>query len=296
MLTFVIGVLLAVIGAGLLRRAIHRSLAPERVVEKTTPADRGLSFQDVTIATENGKSLHGWFIPASTAGRAPGVVILHGWGGNAETMLPLARPLHNAGFATLLFDARCHGLSDDDSFTSMPRFAEDLEHAIKWLSRCDDIDPLRVMIIGHSVGAGAALLAASRSRDIAAVVSLAAFTHPVAMMRRWFKAKAIPYRPVGWLILRYVEWTIGYKFDAIAPINTIRRIQCPVLLVHGAEDDTVPVEEAQAIYAARLGNHVQLRVVAGSHDDYGDLEREVPALLAFLSSGSNWSATFDSMR
>ena len=201
-------------------RLIRHSLAAPRVAEIGEPI--GLPWQSVKFPTVRGKTLFGWFIPAGE--RAPALAVIHGWGGNAETMLPLARPLHNAGFATLLFDARCHGLSDDDSFTSMPRFAEDLEHAIKWLSRCDDIDPLRVMIIGHSVGAGAALLAASRSRDIAAVVSLAAFTHPIAMMRRWFKAKAIPYRPVGWLILRYVEWTIGYKFDAIAPINTIRPV------------------------------------------------------------------------
>jgi predicted esterase len=28
--------------------------------------------------------------------------VLHGWGGNAQMMLPLARPLHEAGFALLL--------------------------------------------------------------------------------------------------------------------------------------------------------------------------------------------------
>lgn len=267
----------------LLRWTIHRSLAPERIVETRTPTEIGLSHLDVSIPTENGKSIFGWFIAAKRQGRAPAVVLLHGWGGNAETLLPLARPLHEAGFAVLFIDARCHGRSDEDTFASMPRFAEDLGHAIDWLKQRDDIDPQGIVAIGHSVGAAASLLAASRRNDIAALVSIAAFTHPVAMMRRWFAAKGIPYRPVGWLMLRYVEWVIGHRFDDIAPINTIRRVRCPTLLIHGAEDSTVPVSEAHAIHANRSGDHVHMKVVAGSHDDYADLDKELPLLVEFLS-------------
>jgi uncharacterized protein len=282
---WLLGLAAAVGLLAVLRRAIHRSLAPQRVIEVRTPADFGLPHRDVAVPTENGKSLFGWFVPADRQGsdrRSRAVVLLHGWGGNAETLLPLARPLHQAGFALLFVDARCHGRSDDDSFSSMPRFAEDLGHAIDWLKRRDDVDPQAIAAVGHSVGAGAVLLRASTRNDLAAVVSIAAFTHPVAMMRRWFVAKGIPYRPVGWLMLRYVERVIGYRFDDIAPVNTIRRVRCPTLLVHGAEDTTVPVSEAHAIHDARSGDHVRLEVVVGSHDDYADLERELPVLVGFL--------------
>lgn len=267
----------------LLRRLVHRSLAPERLVEANTPAGLGLAYREVAIPTENGKTLFGWFVPRAQPGVGPAAVILHGWGGNAETLLPLARPLHEAGYAVLLFDARCHGRSDEDSFASMPRFAEDLGHAIDWAQHRDDIDPQAIAAIGHSVGAAAALLCASKRSDIAAVASIAAFQHPVAMMRRWFAAKGIPYRPIGWLLLRYVERVIGHRFDDIAPINTIRRVNCPTLLLHGADDATVPVSEARAIHAARTGEHVRLKIVAGSHDDYADLEKEVAALVEFLA-------------
>jgi pimeloyl-ACP methyl ester carboxylesterase len=288
--------LVATIGLlAVLRWAIHRSLAPERVTEARTPADVGLQHRDVSISTENGKSLFGWFIPANRPGRVPAAVALHGWGGNAENLLALARPLHEAGFALLLIDARCHGRSDEDSFASMPRFAEDLGHAIDWLKCRDDIDQQAIAAIGHSVGAGAALLSASRRNDIAAVVSIGAFTHPVAMMRRWFAGKEIPYRPFGWLMLRYVEWVIGHRFDDIAPVNTIRQVRCPVLLVHGAEDTTVPVSEAHAIHAARSGDHVQLKIVAGSHDDYADLDRELPVLAGFLHRLHHWRGQPDAM-
>jgi dipeptidyl aminopeptidase/acylaminoacyl peptidase len=265
------------------RGAIRRSLAPERVAPTRTPADLGLRYETVGIATANGKRLAGWLIPAATEGKAPAVVVIHGWGGNADTMLPLAPVLHEAGFALLLVDARCHGLSDEDSFTSLPRFAEDLGHAIDWLKRRTEVDAGAIALLGHSVGAGAVLLTAARREDIAAAVIVAAFTHPVAMMRRWFAAKHIPYLPFGWLILRYVERVIGHRFDDIAPVNSIRDVRCPTLLVHGADDATVPVAEARAIYAARAGDHVRLKVVAGSHDGYADLERDLPVLASFLT-------------
>ena len=41
-------------------------------------------------------------------------------------------------------------------------------------------------------------------------------------------------------------------------------VRCPALLVHGVEDTTVPVSEAQAIHAARSGDHVRLKVIAAS--------------------------------
>ena len=64
-----------------------------------------------------------------------------------------------------------------------------------------EADRARLGVLGHSVGAGAALLVASRQPGLRAVVSIAAFAHPARMMRRWLAAKRIPYHPFGALIL-----------------------------------------------------------------------------------------------
>jgi hypothetical protein len=86
---------LALLGLNLL---IRKGLAAPRVMETAEPD--GLPWEAVAIPGTGGKSLFGWFIPAGP--RAPAVAVLHGWGGNAQMMLPLARPLHEAGFALLL--------------------------------------------------------------------------------------------------------------------------------------------------------------------------------------------------
>ena len=277
------GLLLGLVFLLLLARwAIRRGLAAPRVAERRDPGDLGLAFRHVEFPTANGRTLRGWFIPADSA-PAAAVAVLHGWGGNAETMLPLAAPLHRQGRAVLLFDARCHGVSDGDGFASLPRFAEDLEHAIDWLRGQPGIDPQRIAAIGHSVGAGAALLTASRSSRLAAVVSIAAFAHPAAMMRRWLTWRRIPYRPIGWAILEYVQHVIGTRFERIAPVNTIRRVRCPVLLAHGTEDSTVPAEEARLIFANRAHDAVELLLLQGGHDEYAEMELGIGAMLDFLA-------------
>lgn len=269
---------LALLAMFVLNRLIRASLAAPRVRESGVPD--GLPWREVAIPTVRGKTLFGWFIPAGE--RAPALAILHGWGANAEMMLPLAAPLHAAGYALLFFDARSHGRSDGDSFASLPRFAEDLEHALDWLQAQAEVDAARVGAIGHSVGAGAALLLAARRPDLAAVVSLAAFAHPARMMRRWLRFRRIPYWPLGAYILYYVQRVIGARFDDIAPARTIRAAQCPVLLAHGAEDQTVPASEAQEIYANRRSQRVQLLLMPGSHDEYGEMARHIGTVVGFL--------------
>ncbi|BAL22519.1 alpha/beta hydrolase [Azoarcus sp. KH32C] len=261
--------------------AIRVTLAAPCVRETETPAARGLAFETVRIPTANGRQLHAWLIPRAATGRAPGVVLVHGWGGNAQAMLPLAGPLHRAGFTTLLIDARCHGLSDADTFASLPRFAEDASHACDWLAARTDIDAQRIALLGHSVGAGAVLLAAARRADIAAVVSVSAFAHPEEMMRRVLAAKRIP-DVLARYILRHVERTIGHRFDDIAPLASIARLRCPVLLVHGEQDIIVPPADARRLHAAARPGAVDLLILSGDHESFTDMERELAAVVVFL--------------
>ncbi len=257
---------------------IRHGLKAPRIADGATPS--GVAWQAVEFPTANRKTLRGWWIPAGEG--APALAVIHGWGGNAAMMLPLVDALHRAGHGLLLFSARSHGASDSDTFASLPRFAEDLEHAFDWLRARPEVDPERVALLGHSVGAGAALMVAARRREVAAVVSLSAFAHPAGMMRRWLRWKGIPFWPFGWYILAYVQHAIGHRFDDIAPQRTIADIACPVLLVHGTEDETVPVSEAYDILAAARPGLARLLLIPGQHEGFDDIAGPLAEVVEFL--------------
>ena len=257
---------------------IHLGFRAPRTIEADTPEAIGLPFRQVWIPTVADKQLFGWLLPADGADET--LVILHGWGGNAELMLPLAAPFHAQGINVLLFDTRNHGNSDAHSFSSLPRFAEDLDHALDWL--CNEHPELsrKVGILGHSVGAGAVLLAASRRHDITAVITIAAFAHPEWVMRRYLSY--LPALLVG-LINRYVQWVIGHRFAAIAPMNTVCRVACPVLLVHGLADELVPVSDAHAIVAhCPRDNLTLLEIADAGHSSVEKVEQHGGQLVEFL--------------
>jgi len=263
-----------------LHAAIRRSLAAPRRRETGTPGDYGLPWQAVTIPTVRQRCLHAWLIPAAPG--APALTLLHGWGGNAELLLPLALPLHRAGYALLLVDARNHGRSDGDDHSSLPRFAEDLLSAHDWL-RAQSPPPSRLGLLGHSLGGAAVLLAAAQRSELSGVVSLAAFAHPADMMRRWLRSMHIPFHPLGRYLLRHVEHVIGYRYDEIAPCRQIARIGCPVLMLHGKDDRTVPPADAQRLWLARGDTDVRLHLLPGDHERCADPARQEALLLAFLA-------------
>lgn len=269
------------------RRAMPRVLARffrvRRVGLELTPADFGIDALDVTIAGPNRSELKGWLVacPGDSLPR-PTVLVMHGWNGAASQMLPIASLVHAAGAHALFLDARCHGRSPDDQFASMPRFAEDIEAGLRWLRDDVRVDPACIMLLGHSVGAGASLLVASRDPSVTAVVSIAAMAHPGELMRAAMHARYVP-GPLITVVLREIERAIGLPFDAFAPISTISRIRVPVLLVHGGRDDVVPPTDATRLAQASAGHAQVLIVPEAGHASLDAFLVAAPTVTSFLA-------------
>ena len=272
----------ALIGA---RHALHRGLTPHASTRGPTPGDLGLSAHNVYIPVAAGQHLFAWCLPAPASAEqpAPAVVLLHGWGGNASTLLPAAKALHQKGYTVLLPESRNHGRSDHGGHSSLPVFADDLDASLDWLGQQACVDAQRLAALGHSVGAAAVLLVASRRPGLAAAISVSAFGHPEQVMRRWLAAVHVPYWPLGWGINRYVEAVIGTRFRDIAPLSTLPRAHCPVLLLHGQQDCTVPVADARALLQHKGSASVTLLELAGTHEGFDDPAQAEQAVLDFLT-------------
>ena len=261
----------------LMPEILKRTLAPPQRDQPHTPADLGLPEEEVELVSATGTDLKAWFLPVG--GRAPAVVVLHGWGANASLMLPLAPHLHRAGFHALFLDARNHGRSEHDDFVSMPRFAEDLDVAIEWLRDRRDVSSIGV--IGHSVGAGAAILAASRTDQIDAVVSVSAFAHPGEAMAEGPPFSFLP-APVQRSLFRTMERTIGFRFDDIAPRERVALVDAPVMLVHGGADTTITPRHFEEL-VNRAPDAETLFVEDADHASLDAFEPHIHRILGFLA-------------
>ncbi len=258
---------------------LHWVYRAPRIAEQGTPAASGMSFQELFVPTVKNKQLFAWFIPANNS--AMTLVVVHGWGGNAEMMLPLAKPFHEAGINVLLYDARNHGKSDPDSFSSLPRFAEDLDHALAWVKANRPSD--QILVMGHSIGAAAAILAASRRSDIGLLLGLSGFAHPHLVLGRHLNRPWLP--PfLRTLIMSYIQWVIGFRFDDIAPMNCITLVNCPVLLAHGTDDRVVPIEDMHLIASRTTAQRpVEILAVPGAkHDSVEIFQQQAHRLIQFI--------------
>src|SRR5215475_4182794 len=117
-----------------------------------------------------------FFIPVG-GGRAPAVLLAHGFGQSKEAVRPEAENLARAGFAVLTWSARGFGASTGQIGLNSPDYeVKDVEQLVNWLARQPRVlldhpgDP-RVGITGASYGGGISLLAAAYDHRIDAVVA-----------------------------------------------------------------------------------------------------------------------------
>lgn len=72
------------------------------------------------------------------------------------------------------------------------------------------------------------------------------------------------------------------RFDDISPVNTPTKARCPILLVHGPQDTTVPVMDARRIWQNRSTTQATLIECNGTHEAFDDLHSVTRQILSFL--------------
>lgn len=216
-----------------------------------SPADQGLAFQDVYLATDDGQRLHAWFVPHPAA--AATVLFLHGNAGNiADRPLTLAR-LHELRLNVLMLDYRGYGAS-----TGAPSETGtylDADAAWRYLTGDRAERPQDIIIYGRSLGGAVAIELGARTRPRAVVVE-SSFASLAELA-----AEVYPYLPTR-LLLRH----------EYPSIETIKRITAPILIAHSEDDELIPFRHGRALidnapapkhfYRLR-GSHNEAFVVAG---------------------------------
>jgi pimeloyl-ACP methyl ester carboxylesterase len=259
-----------------------------------TPADLGLPFEPVDVRSGD-LTLPGWFIPARGGEPGPGVALVHGWESARDRLLPMAVFLHAAGFHCLAIDVRGHGANVAESLPiTAGEFGSDALAAFRALEARPEVTVGAVL--GHSMGAIGAILAAAEEPRIAAVVATSAPADPWRLTRQTFRLARLPFPgfiawPLAWLTTRVYLRPRGHRVGRISASAALRTIDCPILLVHGSADAVVPVAHLRRLedVARSAGRDVRtVTIEGGQHSwlyEYPAYRRAVATFLAEALAG-----------
>lgn len=213
-----------------------------------TPADLGLEFRQLTLATEDGKKLAAWWVPAQDA--AATIHFSHGNAGDISGRLESIELLHGLGLNVLIYDYRGYG--DSSGRPSEAGTYRDAHAAWNWLVDEAEIPPGEIFLLGRSLGAGVAAGLADQltgENEPAGLILESAFTSVPDMARElyWW---------LPWGIIARVRYDTRSR---------LRRDGPPVLIVHSRDDEIVPFSHAERLLEA-AGGRAELLEISGGHN------------------------------
>jgi hypothetical protein len=221
-----------------------------------TPADLDLEFEEAAFTSPDGVRITGWYVPAPNARYT--ILFCHGNAGNIAHRLDSVHLFHRLGLNCLVFDYRGYGRSEGKP--GERGSYRDARAAFDWLTEGKGIPAERVVLFGRSLGGSVAAHLATQIQPAALVVENAFTSYPD------IAARCYPYMPVRPFAL--------FRLNTLA---SVRKVSCPVMVVHSRDDRLVPFRHGQKLFKA-ANEPKKFVVTHGGHNDSflvsGDLYRE----------------------
>lgn len=194
-----------------------------------TPSAIGLDYTPVNIATADGETLHGWWVPAPDAKGT--VLFFHGNAGNISHRINYLKMFERLGYNTLLFDYRGYGQSSGTPSESGTYL--DAQAAWRYLTETQGIAAERIVLFGESLGGAVAAWLAAREKP-GLLVLASTFTSVPDMA-----AEIYPFLPVRWIA--------RFQYNTL---ESLQAVTCPVFIAHSPDDDIVPFAQSQQLLEA----------------------------------------------
>ncbi|WP_338769564.1 acyl-CoA thioester hydrolase/BAAT C-terminal domain-containing protein [Nocardia vulneris] len=237
------------------------------------PADGTPIREDVTFDS-HGVTLRGTvFVPPAAADtRRPAIVLVHGAGpGPRDKYRPEAEAFARAGIVTLAFDKRTAGYSLAERDFGL--LADDVLAGLAVVRARADVDPARTGLWALSEGAWVAPLAASRSPDVAFLVTIGGSAFDPLRTQTWNLGNQLRHQGISGGLAEAIAGPGAQLMAATGlfpeaghePAPVLERLRLPVLALWGAHDTVTPPAESAVVFQqalARAGNqHVTIRFV-----------------------------------
>lgn len=198
-------------------------LLPNKLMFRPPPS----SYQDdariLRLLTSDGETIAARFYENQTAKHT--ILFSHGNAEDLGSIEPFILKLRDSGFAVFTYDYRGYGTSDGSP--DERKALLDIEAAFDYLTDVRNIPRDHIILHGRSLGGGPSVQLASRER-VGGLILESSFTSVARVL---------------------TDWRI-FPFDYFDNITRIGLVNCPVLVIHGKQDWTIPFRHGQQLFEA----------------------------------------------
>jgi uncharacterized protein len=206
----------------------------------------------VRIAAIFGLALTSDGHPLTDVAERPTIIFFYGNGACMAYCTDIFDHLRRLGVNVIMPDFEGYGMSGGKPSEKGCYAAADA--AYDYLKGSGTVDMKKIVLVGWSLGGAVAIDLASR-RPVHGLVTVSAFTSLADMAHQL----------VRWIPISFV---LKYRFDNIDKLD---HISCPILIVHGTNDELVPFWMAAKLAAAAKGNVQRYNVQGAGHNDVFDV-------------------------
>jgi fermentation-respiration switch protein FrsA (DUF1100 family) len=196
---------------------------------------------EIKITVGNGEQITALFLENPRAQHT--ILFSHGNAEDLGNVVGFMRQFQLLGYSVLMYDYRGYGTSEGSP--SVRKTKQDIEAAYRWLVEEKKIAPETIVAHGRSLGGAPATWLAAR-HPVGGLVIESTFVSTFRVKTRW------PLLP----------------WDKFNTLRQIKKVTCPVLVMHGRDDEIIPFWHAQKLYAAAPGEKMHLWIDGGHHNDY----------------------------
>lgn len=170
------------------------------------------------------------------------ILYIHGNAEDIGDIKPVLERLNKWGFSIFAYDYRGYGTSDGKP--GELNAYKDAEAAYTYLTQKLQVPPHKIIVYGRSVGGGSAVDLATR-HPIAGLILESTFTSAFRVV--------VPFPLL--------------PFDKFSSLKKLPQVNCPILVMHGQADQTIPIKHGYKLYETAANPKMSLWVDGAGHDD-----------------------------